>query len=240
MPNNESLAKNQALLDVSDVSHTYLEGADSRMVLRDASLQVNKGTSVALLGRSGCGKSTLLNLISGIETLQAGRITVSGTRLDTLDETERTRFRRRHIGFIYQFFHLFPTLTVAENIALVLELNNVSPAHARQRVNALLQMVNLGDRGDSFPDRLSGGEQQRIAIARAIAHQPSLILADEPTGNLDAETGALILDILAGLVKDEGATLIVVTHSLKVAQMAERLVTLEQGRLAERQGQFAW
>ncbi len=241
MANNNTLAENTpALLDISGVTHTYVEGAKSRTVLQDAHLKVQEGESIALLGRSGCGKSTLLNLISGIEELQSGRIDVGGIRLDTLGEAERTRFRRQHIGFIYQFFHLFPTLTVAENIALVLELNDIGPAHARQRVNELLQLMNLEDRADTFPDKLSGGEQQRIAIARAIAHKPSLILADEPTGNLDAETGALILDILANLVKDESSTLIVVTHSLKVAQIADRLITLEQGELAEREGHFAW
>jgi len=227
-------------LSLSRVCHDYVEGAGVRSVLKGVDLEVDRGEIVALLGRSGCGKTTLLNLISGIETLQSGSIAVDGRALDKLDEAERTRFRRRHIGFIYQFFQLFPTLTAAENIALVLELNGFSPARSRARVQELLTSLQLADRAGSFPDKLSGGEQQRIAIARAIAHRPALILADEPTGNLDAETGVLILDLLRDLVKQEGATLMVVTHSLQVARTADRLLTLELGQLAERQGAFAW
>ena len=240
MPEQPPTDDSPLLIDIEGLSHTYEEGNSSRTVLRNANLQVREGESIALLGRSGCGKSTLLNLISGIEALQSGQISVGGVRLDKLDEAQRTLFRRRHIGFVYQFFHLFPTLTVAENIALVLELNNIGPAHAHQRVKELLRLVDLEGREDSYPDKLSGGEQQRIAIARAIAHEPTLVLADEPTGNLDAETGAIILEILANLVKEHGATLIVVTHSLKVAQITHRLITLEQGELAERSDDFAW
>lgn len=228
------------LLEVNQVSHAYREGGGERRVLDHLDLRIRQGETVALLGRSGCGKSTLLNLISGIEALQSGTIRFGAQALDKLNERERTRFRRRHVGFVYQVFSLFPTLTVAENISLVLELNGMDRACSGRRVTELLEYLRLGDRAAAFPDQLSGGEQQRVAIARAVAHKPSLILADEPTGNLDAESGELVLTLLSGLVAREGATLLIVTHSLHVANMADRLLTLENGRLDQRQGDFAW
>ena len=228
------------LLEVNQVSHAYREGTGERQILDHLDLHIHKGETVALLGRSGCGKSTLLNLISGIEALQSGTIRFGERALEALDEKERTRFRRRHIGFVYQLFSLFPTLNVAENISLVLELNGIDQASSGPRVTELLQYLRLGDRAAAFPDQLSGGEQQRVAIARAVAHKPSLILADEPTGNLDAESGELVLSLLSELVAREGATLLIVTHSLHVANTADRLLTLENGRLDERRGDFAW
>ena len=228
------------LLEVNRVSHTYPEGSGDRRVLDDLDLQIHKGETVALLGRSGCGKSTLLNLISGIEALQSGTIRFGNTALEKLDEKARTHFRRRHVGFIYQMFSLFPTLNVAENISLVLELNGTDRASAGRRVIELLEYLRLDKRAAAFPDQLSGGEQQRVAIARAVAHRPSLILADEPTGNLDAESGERVLSLLSDLVAREGATLLIVTHSLHVANTADRLLTLEKGRLDERSGDFAW
>lgn len=228
------------LLEVNQVSHTYREGSGDRRVLDDLDLQINKGETVALLGRSGCGKSTLLNLISGIEALQSGTIRFGDRTLEKLDEKARTQFRRRHVGFIYQMFSLFPTLNVAENISLILELNGTDRASSGRRVNELLEYLGLGKRAAAFPDQLSGGEQQRVAIARAVAHRPSLILADEPTGNLDAESGERVLTLLSDLVDREGATLLIVTHSLHVANTADRLLTLENGRLDERSGDFAW
>jgi putative ABC transport system ATP-binding protein len=228
------------LLEVNQVSHAYREGAGERQILDRLDLQVREGESVALLGRSGCGKSTLLNLISGIEALQSGSIRFGDEALAKLHERERTRFRRRHIGFVYQVFSLFPTLNVAENISLVLELNGIDQTSAGRRVSELLEYLRLGDRAAAFPDQLSGGEQQRVAIARAVAHRPSLILADEPTGNLDAESGERVLILLSDLVARERATLLIVTHSLHVANTADRLLTLENGRLDERPGDFAW
>jgi len=228
------------LLEVNQVSHAYREGSGERLVLDRLDLQIHKGETVALLGRSGCGKSTLLNLISGIEALQSGTVRFGDRVLEKLDEKARTRFRRRHIGFVYQMFSLFPTLNVAENISLVLELNGTDQASAGRRVIELLEYLRLRDRAAAFPDELSGGEQQRVAIARAVAHRPSLILADEPTGNLDAESGERVLALLSELVAREGATLLIVTHSLHVAGTADRLLTLENGRLDERAGEFAW
>lgn len=230
----------EGLVKITGLSHSFQEGSRVREILNSVDLEVNRGESVALLGRSGSGKSTLLNLISGIEKAASGRIQVNGQEISTLKEPALTLFRRNHIGFIYQFFHLIPTLTVAENIALGLELNRWSRQAIDTRVEELLKQVGLLDHASRSPDQLSGGEQQRVAIARALAHNPLLLLADEPTGNLDAEVGQEIMSLLQGLVKNQGMTLILVTHSQAVAKSAHRILTLEQGRLAEREGEFAW
>ncbi|MGA7800977.1 MAG: ABC transporter ATP-binding protein, partial [Gammaproteobacteria bacterium] len=204
------MTNDDQLVTIRGLSRAYREGERSRQVLQDLDLDVGRGECVALLGRSGCGKSTLLNLISGIDRPDAGRIRIDGVELTTLDEHRRTLFRRRHIGFVYQFFNLIPTLTVEENLLLPLELNGLD---ARAEALELLAAVGLADRGNSFPDRLSGGEQQRVALVRALVHRPSLLLADEPTGNLDAHTGQRILDLLRTLVSERGTTLMLVTHS---------------------------
>jgi putative ABC transport system ATP-binding protein len=195
---------------------------------------------VALLGRSGSGKSTLLNIISGIDKADAGSVTVDGIDLTALSEHECTLFRRRHIGFVYQFFNLIPTLTVAENIALVLELNDNSPRQVAAVTDQMIRAVDLDRQRHMFPDQLSGGEQQRVAIARALVHVPKLVLADELTGNLDAEVGRKIIRLLKELIIETRGTLLLVTHSLAVAKTADRIVTLEDGLLLEREGHFAW
>jgi putative ABC transport system ATP-binding protein len=186
-----------------------------------------------LLGKSGSGKSTLLNLISGIDTPSGGAVWVDGQDLTRLSERERTLFRRRSIGFIFQFFNLVPTLTVLENVLLPLELNGRSGPAARAAAMAMLAEVGLDDRGPSYPDRLSGGEQQRVAIARALVHSPALILADEPTGNLDAETGQQVLALLDQLTRQAGRTMVMVTHSPEVVGLADRVFRITDGRLAE-------
>jgi putative ABC transport system ATP-binding protein len=216
-------------LEIRQLVHSYREGKQKRPVLTGLNLIVDKGECVALLGRSGSGKSTLLNLMAGIDLPDSGEIYIQGENLTRLSEKQRTLFRRRRIGFVYQFFNLIPTLTAAENIALPLELNACPEAEIEARVAQLLDQVALADRAAAFPDQLSGGEQQRIAIARALAHRPALILADEPTGNLDAVTGASILQLLTGLSRSSEQTLIMVTHSSEVANMADRVATLEQG-----------
>ena len=194
----------------------------------------------ALLGRSGSGKSSLLNVISGIDRAEKGKVTVDGIELTALPENELTLFRRRHIGFVYQFFNLIPTLTALENIALVLELNKFPGKAIRKKSLAMLEAVDLGWAAKRFPDQMSGGEQQRVAIARALVHSPQLILADELTGTLDAQTGQQILVLLQHLVADYQATMLLVTHSLAVANTADRILTLENGLLAEQEGSFAW
>jgi len=232
-----------AFVLISDLHYHYTEGTQSYGVLDGLDLSINRGEIVALLGRSGCGKSTLLNLISAIARAEKGKILINDIDLTALSEQESSLFRRRHIGFIYQFYNLIPTLTAAENIALILQLNNYPKAKIKHRVYEVLSTVGLEHRADSFPDQLSGGEQQRIAIARAIVHKPNLVLADEPTGNLDAQTGQQILGLLREQVTANAATLLLVTHSLAVAETADRILTLEDGRLSERAARgdvFAW
>jgi putative ABC transport system ATP-binding protein len=207
------------VVELRGVTRVFEEGAARRAVLSDASASIRAGEIAVILGRSGSGKSTLLNLVSGIDLPSAGEVIVDGVRLDALSERERTLFRRRRIGFIFQFFNLIPTLTVEENLLLPLELN---------------EAVELADRARSFPDRLSGGEQQRVAVARALAHEPALMLADEPTGNLDLETGRKVLDLLDRLTRREGRTMLMVTHSPEVVGLADRVFAIESGKLVER------
>jgi len=230
---------NKPLLVVEQLMHSYREGGDSRPILNGIDLQVAEHECIALLGRSGSGKSTLLNMLAGIDTPQEGRIQVLGQDINALSERERTLLRRRHIGFVYQFFNLIPTLTVAENVGLPLELNGLKELEISRLVGFILSDVGLGDRWNAFPDQLSGGEQQRVAIARALIHNPTIVLADEPTGNLDAETGDQILGILIGLSRQLKRTLIIVTHSLEVAERADRILTLSDGILSER-GELHW
>jgi putative ABC transport system ATP-binding protein len=209
----------------------FQEGSQKRNVLREADAEFARGEFVAILGKSGSGKSTLLNLISGIDLVDAGDIWVNGQRLTGLDERQRTLFRRRNIGFIFQFFNLIPTLTVWENVVLPLELAGVDNGTARRQAASLLDAVGLLDRRDTFPDRLSGGEQQRVAIARALVHDPLLVLADEPTGNLDEETGRQVMVLLDRLTRQQGKNLILVTHSREAAAYADRILTLRDGQL---------
>jgi putative ABC transport system ATP-binding protein len=211
----------------------YEEGGRVHVVLDGASARVAAGERVAILGPSGSGKSTLLNLISGIDRPDAGSVTIAGVDLTALSEVERTRFRRRHIGFVFQFFNLLPTLTVLENLLLPLELKGAVTREHRTRARNLLERVDLLERADTFPDRLSGGEQQRVALARALVHDPELVLADEPTGNLDEEMAAKVGDLMAELVSGERRTLVVVTHSRPLAARMDRVLRLDHGRLVE-------
>ncbi|HEX5816950.1 MAG TPA: ABC transporter ATP-binding protein [Methylomirabilota bacterium] len=221
-------------VELRKVSKSYREAEVERVVLRDVSVTIASGEIAVLVGRSGSGKSTLLNVIAGIDRPSAGTVLVDGTDLTALDEQARTRFRRRHIGFVFQFFNLIPLLTVEENLLLPLELNGRADPAGVARARALLERVGLGGRGDSFPDRLSGGEQQRVAIARALVHEPALILADEPTGNLDAETAAGVLELLDTLAREAGRTVLMVTHSREVVGVADRIFTIQRGALVER------
>ncbi len=221
------------LVELRALSKSYPEGRGWRVVLRDLSADIRRGETVALLGRSGSGKSTLLNLIGGIDLPTAGEVLLDGTNLTHLSEQERTLFRRRHIGLVFQSFNLIPTLTVIENLLLPLELNGRTGKPARAEAMELLGKVGLADRCDTYPDRLSGGEQQRVAVARAVVHDPVLLLADEPTGSLDAETGMQVLELLVGLARNGGRTMVVVTHSDTVARAADRVLFLRGGRLLD-------
>lgn len=228
------------MLQAEHLYYSYPEAGKRHTVLQDVSLAAGQGEQVALVGSSGSGKSTLLNLLGGIDIPDSGEIRIAGRNLTQLREPELTRFRRQHIGFIYQQFNLIPTLTVAENILLPLELLGLGRQERQQRLQYWLDAVQLAARGKAFPDQLSGGEQQRVAIARALVHQPALVLADEPTGNLDAQTGARVLDLLFGLAEQTQQTLLVVTHSRKVAECAGRTVLLRNGSLQTGDQTPAW
>ncbi len=214
-----------------DICRRFREGERDHVVLDGLNLEIHRGETVALRGRSGSGKSTLLNLIAGIDTPDTGTVAVADVELTRLSEHDRTLFRRSRIGFVYQAFNLVPTLTVADNVRLVLELNDMPTDKADARITALLDAVGLADRAGSYPDVLSGGEQQRVAIARALSHEPALLLADEPTGNLDDATAGSVLDLLFRLVRDSGRTMLIATHSNKVASRCDRVIELHDGKL---------
>ena len=221
------------LVEIRDLTKTYEEGGRQRTVLRQASATIERGELAVLMGRSGSGKSTLLNLLSGIDLPDEGEVFIEGTALSRLTERERTLFRRDRIGFVFQFFNLIPTLTVEENLLLPLELKGRVSPEERRAARDLLAEVGLADRAGTWPDRLSGGEQQRVAVARALAHDPLLVLADEPTGNLDLETGLQVLEILDRLTRRAGKTMVMVTHSPEVVGIADRVFRIADGNLVE-------
>ena len=219
------------MLTLESVSRSFGAGVHRRCVLDCVDVSIAAGTETAIIGRSGSGKSTLLNLISGIDRPDAGRVLFNGVDLAALPEPQRTLFRRRNVGFVYQFFNLLPTLDVEENVRLVLSLDGVGAAQARQRSRAMLERVGLGDRCHAPVDVLSGGEQQRVALARALVHEPALLLADEPTGNLDEITAAQIAPLLRELARERGATVVLVTHDRQLAAGADRCLSLREGAL---------
>src|SRR5687767_14004012 len=222
-----------AFLRFHNLSKSYYEGEVRRVVLQNAHAEFQPGEITAILGKSGSGKSTLLNLISGIDEPDSGQIWMDGQELSALSERDRTLFRRARIGFVFQFYNLIPTLTVGENVSLPLELNRVPRPQARQKAQGMLDSVGLLERWETFPEKLSGGEQQRVTLARALVHDPLLILADEPTGDLDEETGAQVLSLLARLTREQNRTLLMVTHSPEAASHADRVLRLSHGQLME-------
>lgn len=215
---------------IENVSRAFAEGARMHRVLDCIDAEFHGGETVAIRGRSGSGKSTLLNIVGAIDLPDAGTVNVAGSEITALSERDRTLFRRRRVGFVYQAFNLLPTLTVADNIRLMLELNGVGRRAADERIAELLAAVGLGDRADSYPDVLSGGEQQRVAIARALSHRPPVLLADEPTGNLDDTTAEGVLELLDALVRQSGGTMLIATHSARVASFCDRVAELANGR----------
>jgi putative ABC transport system ATP-binding protein len=217
---------------VEALCKTYLEGPSQHAVLRGVSMSLGGGEFVAIRGRSGSGKTTLLNLIAGLDRPTSGDIWYGETCLTGLSEGQRTLFRRRNLGLVFQFFNLIPTLTVIENVQLPAALCGLSQADL-SRAESLLARVGLLDRAASYPDRLSGGEQQRVAIARALVIDPKLVLADEPTGNLDRASGEVALHLLAEVAREMEKTLLLVTHSRRVTGLADRQLSLEDGRLEE-------
>ncbi len=222
------------IIRLDNVSKDFLEGAQARPVLRGASAAFEEGEFVAIRGRSGSGKSTLLNLIAGIDMPSSGDIYIDEVAVTRLSQRERTIFRRDNIGFIFQFFNLIPTLTVLENVRLPAELAGRDDRTVSAGALDLLERVGLADRRHVFPDKLSGGEQQRVAIARALAQNPRLVLADEPTGNLDERTGEAVMTLLDAMTRQAGKTLIMVTHSREMARQADRVLEMHAGRLEER------
>lgn len=219
------------IVQLKNLTKSYSEGKESHTILANINAAFTSGEFILLLGQSGSGKSTLLNLISGIDAPDSGDILVNGIAINRLGERQRTLFRREHIGFIFQFFNLIPTLTAFENVTLAMHLNGgVTPAREKE-VKSLLERVGLSHRQDAFPDRLSGGEQQRVAILRAIAHNPTLLLADEPTGNLDEDTGRTIMQLLLELTRQANKTLIMATHNPDIIPLADKVYRIKQGEL---------
>ena len=213
------------MLSVRNLSKTF-SGPRSKTVLAGVNLDLVQGEYIAVMGESGIGKSTLLNLIAGLDRPDAGNVSLDGTDLTALDDDALTVLRRQHMGFVFQAFHILPYLSVAQNVALPLALNGVPDADMQARVAHMLAEVGLGEHATSMPRELSGGETQRVAIARALVHRPRLVLADEPTGNLDPESAAQVLELLRQCVKEEGAAGILITHSRAAAATADRIYML--------------
>lgn len=217
------------ILKVSNLTKTYKSGESSLTVLHNVSFEVNRAASCAIVGPSGSGKTTLLGLCAGLDNPSEGSVMLNGIVLDELSEDEKAKVRNQHVGFIFQNFNLLPTLTALENVMIPLELQN--RPHPRKRALELLEKVGLGDRVKHYPAQLSGGEQQRVSIARAFANEPAILFADEPTGNLDGETGATIENLILELNKTAGTTLIIVTHDLELAKRTDRVITMKNGKL---------
>ena len=218
-------------LELRGLYKSYFDGSGDHHILKGADLKIEKGETVAILGSSGSGKSTLLNLIAGIDLPDQGEVRIDGKNLGQMSEKNRTLLRRRTMGFVFQSFNLIPTLNVYENLMLPLELNQISKNSGI--VSQMLEALGLKGREESHPDRLSGGEQQRVAIARALMHQPSLLLADEPTGNLDAETSQETLKLINHLVHRSRTTMIMATHSQEVIEWVDRVLGIDDGILIE-------
>jgi putative ABC transport system ATP-binding protein len=221
------------VLRIENISKAFA-GSPPRQVLRGVTLELAAGEYVAVMGESGTGKSTLLNLVAGLDTPDSGRILFEGRDLATLDDDERTRLRRARMGFVFQAFHLLPHLSVARNVGLPLALNGSAVADISRRVDEILGAVGMLERRDDLPSRLSGGEMQRVALARALAHRPSLVLADEPTGNLDADTAADVLALLRAQLRRDNAAAILVTHSEVAAATTDRVYRLTRTGLQVR------
>ncbi|MFF3725457.1 ABC transporter ATP-binding protein [Streptomyces erythrochromogenes] len=218
---------------VDDVHHSFGSGAQAVHALRGVSFEVRRGELTALKGRSGSGKTTLLNLVGGLDTPTSGRISVDGTDLAALGEPDLLALRRDRIGFVFQSFGLIPVLTAAENVGVPMRLRRIPAREREERARTLLALVGLADHAEQRPGELSGGQQQRVAVARALANDPDLIIADEPTGQLDSETGRSIMELLRAVVRSESVTILVATHDPNLIELADRVVELRDGRLIE-------
>lgn len=218
-----------------DLEQTYLSGGRPLTVLKDINLSIESRGFVAIVGPSGSGKTTLLGLLAGLDIPSAGTVTLDGQELSELTEDERAALRAEKVGFVFQSFQLIPTLTALENVLIPIELQSsnasLSGRDAEKRAQELLERVGLADRTDHYPAQLSGGEQQRVGLARAFANRPRILMADEPTGNLDADTGHVVIDVMVRLNQEEGTTLVLVTHDTELASRAHRIVKLSGGRV---------
>jgi len=219
------------MIKLEKVTKVYTTDAGSFTALQETDLHIRKGEFVAIMGPSGSGKSTLLQLLGGLDLPTSGSIRIGDTLLQTLNEKERTLFRRTKVGFVFQNYQLLPMMTVAENIALALAANKTPKNEIQQTVARLIREVNLEGKASSYPSQLSGGQQQRVAIARALAMKPALILADEPTGNLDRKNGEDVLRLLSRLQREEQITVVMVTHDRNAAESADRIITLQDGAI---------
>jgi putative ABC transport system ATP-binding protein len=220
------------MIRCTELRKTYRLGETEITALRGVSLDIPRGAFVAIMGQSGSGKSTLLHLIGGLDRPTGGELLVGGRLIAQMSDDQLTLFRRVEIGFVFQFFNLLPSLTAAENVALPLVLGGVGKAEAEERVRDILARVGLERRGEHLPEQLSGGEIQRVAIARALAYRPPILLADEPTGNLDSKTGESILGLLHRINRDDNCTVAMVTHSQEAARYADRVIALRDGCIA--------
>ena len=220
------------MIELSDVSRTVTSGASPLTILHPTSFRIERGRTVAIAGPSGSGKSTLLGLMAGLDTPTTGSVQIDGVNITRLGEEALARLRGEKIGIVFQFFHLLPSLTALENVLVPMELSGVSGAH--QRATTLLADVGLTGRGHHYPSQLSGGEQQRVAIARALANDPPILLADEPTGNLDGATGRQVIDLLISMNRDHRRTLVLVTHDPELAAVADEVIALRDGRVVSR------
>lgn len=223
------------ILNVQDVSKSYTSGSKNLKVLDSINFYVEKGETFSIVGPSGSGKTTLLGLCAGLDDIDTGSIELCGEKLEMLSEDERSVLRNEKVGFVFQNFQLLPTLTAIENVAVPLELK--ANKNAISKAEELLVKVGLGDRIDHYPSQLSGGEQQRVALARAFINSPDILFADEPTGNLDEETGEKVIDLLFDLNKDMGTTLVIVTHDMELAKMTQRILKLKGGRILQPENQ---
>ncbi|WP_406096174.1 ABC transporter ATP-binding protein [Kitasatospora purpeofusca] len=221
------------MVAVTEVHRSFGTGERAVHALRGVSFTIGRGELTALKGRSGSGKTTLLNLVGGLDAPTGGSITLDGTDLGSLDEDGRLALRRDRLGFVFQSFGLLPVLTAAENVGIPMRLRKVPAAQREERARTLLALVGLADHANQRPGELSGGQQQRVAIARALANEPDLIIADEPTGQLDSETGRSIMELLRAVVRSEGVTVLVATHDPNLMELADRVVELRDGRVVE-------
>lgn len=221
--------KGTMLLEVKNLKKVYERGDSKVEALKNANLTIKTGEFVSIMGPSGSGKSTLLHLMGGLDRPTSGSVVLNGTAIEQLKDDELSEFRRKKLGFIFQFFNLLPTLSALENVALPKLLDRESLETATPRAKELLEMMGLGARAHHKPDQLSGGEMQRVAIARALVNHPLLILADEPTGNLDSKTGASVLELMSKMVREQGHTIVMVTHDLNAASYGTRLIKVRDG-----------